>query len=161
MGFLRSSLLRSLPIYIALMILMQSARGDCLSRCDPMCDRRQAYCQQRYNECSASCVGKGSHDYGAIAYSRITGRLGFSNKRDTRDEAEDEAIEACKSSDCEVIVWVDGSCGAIATAQDGRVTWGLGNTAREAQINALQECQMPRRGICNVKGSICSRGRAD
>jgi hypothetical protein len=62
----------------------------------------------RYN-CSAQCAGKGSHDYGAIAYSRQTGATGWSKNRDTREEAETDALENCDATNCEVRVFTGGN----------------------------------------------------
>jgi hypothetical protein len=57
----------------------------------------------------AQCAGKGSHDYGAIAYSRRTGATGWSKNRDTREEAETDALENCDATNCEVRVFTGGN----------------------------------------------------
>ena len=152
---------RKLAIGVLLMGSVGVANADCLSRCLPMCDYREPYCQEMRNECFAKCPGKGSHDFGAIAYSRATGATGWSNKRDTRDEAEQSALEYCGERDCEIEVWFDGTCAAIAVGNGGRPTWALGDTAREAQVNSLAKCRDAGGGACEVKESACSRGAAD
>lgn len=154
-----------LPIKLGIGFLVMASVGvshaDCLTRCLPMCDYRQPYCREMQDQCSAQCAGKGSHDFGAIAYSRSTGSTGWSNKRDTRDEAESSALEYCGEGDCEIEVWFDGTCAAIATGNDGQPRWALGATAQEAQTNSVAKCQDEGGGTCEVRETACSRGRAD
>jgi Domain of unknown function (DUF4189) len=141
------------------------ASADCLSRCLSGCGASvndSPFCREVKTRCYAQCPGMGSHDFGAIAYSPSTGASGWSNKYDTQEEAENGALEECRkeASDCEIEVWFDDNCGAIA-AGDKEVSWGLGNTAREAQLGALEKCRQGGDDNCEVKASVCSRGRAD
>jgi hypothetical protein len=163
--FLRSVLKVSLAVRLSAIGLVPAANADCLSRCLGGCEFARSddrYCRDVQIRCGAFCPRKGSHDFGAIAYSPSTGATGWSNKRDTQEEAEDAALENCQShaSDCAVEVWFDGKCGAIAAGQDN-VSWGLGDTERQAQAEALGECRRGGASNCEVKKSVCSRGRAD
>jgi hypothetical protein len=161
MAFLRNLLLSGLSICLVMIGSVPLANADCLSRCLPMCDYNQPYCRDLRNNCSTQCAGKGSHDYGAIAYSRQTGATGWSKNRDTREEAETDALENCDATNCEVEVWLDDTCAAVSAAENGRPVWALGATARQAQVNALEKCSVEGGRKCEVKESVCSRGRAD
>jgi len=152
-------------LWIVALGVVSGANADCLSRCLGGCGASVSdgpYCQEVKNRCSAQCVGKGSHDYGAIAYSPSTGANGWSNKSDTREEAENTALKECgkRASDCEIEVWFDDKCGAVA-AGEKEVSWGLGNTAREAQLSALEKCRQGEDHKCELRASVCSRGPAD
>jgi len=130
-------------LWIVALGVVSGANADCLSRCLGGCGASVSdgpYCQEVKNRCSAQCVGKGSHDYGAIAYSPSTGANGWSNKSDTREEAENTVAVA---------------------AGEKEVSWGLGNTAREAQLSALEKCRQGEDHKCELRASVCSRGPAD
>jgi hypothetical protein len=165
---LRRKLFLSRPSIGAIFLLFLgsvcAASADCLSRCLGSCTGRYdtQYCRDVNNRCGGQCAGKGSHDYGAIAYSRRTGATGWSNKYDTRDEAESRALDECRAraTDCEIEVWFDDTCGAVAAGDKG-VSWGLGDTARKAQLAALEKCSNAGGTNCEVKESACSRGAAD
>lgn len=163
MALLRNLLLCVLSICLVMVGQVTLSNADCLSRCLPMCDYNQPYCRDQHDRCSAQCAGKGSHDYGAIAYSPSTGFTGWSNKQDSREEAESVAFEECSASatDCVVEVWFDDTCAALSAGEKGRPTWALGGTAREAQVNALEKCRGEGGRTCEVKESVCSRGVAD
>jgi hypothetical protein len=142
-----------------------SAKADCLSRCLSGCEFSRPddrYCGDVRTRCGAWCAGKGSHDYGAIAYSPSTGATGWSNKHDTQKEAESAALEECRAyaRDCSIEVWFDSTCGAIAAGSNG-TSWGLGDTTRRAQLAALEKCRKGGGRNCEVKESVCSRGAAD
>jgi len=165
MRFLRTLLTGILWMSLVAIGVTTGASADCLSRCLGTCATSafdNPYCQGVQTSCYAECPGKGSHDYGAIAYSRSTEASGWSNKRDTKEEAENVALEKCgkEASDCEIEVWFDRKCGAVAAGNE-EISWGLGNTGREAQLDALEGCRQSGDHNCKVRTSACSRGRSD
>jgi len=166
MDFIRNPLGGGIWICLATMALASQANADCLSRCLGGCEFPRPddrYCQDVRTKCAYQvCPGKGSHDYGAIAYSPSTGATGWSNKNDTRTEAENAALAECltEATDCAIEVWFDDTCGALAVGDNG-TSFGLGETARSAQLAALNECRKGGGRNCEVKESVCSRGAAD
>jgi len=148
----------------AIAVSSSAAYADCLSRCLGTCANSisEPYCKEVKNRCYAQCSNAGTHDYGAIAYSSSTEAYGWSNKRDTQEEAENAALEQCgkRASDCEIEVWFDQKCGAVA-AGGNWVGSGWGDTQRQAESEALKVCRQGGDDTCAVKASACSRGDAD
>lgn len=147
-----------------------AADADCLSQCLGTCANNvsEPYCRQVQQTCRyAQCPNTGGRvysapEYGAIAYSSDTGAYGWSNKRSTRAEAENAALERCgkRASDCAIEVWFDRKCGAVA-AGDKWVGSGWGVTERQAQSEALKVCRQGGDDTCEVKVTACSSGNAD
>ncbi|MDG3575821.1 DUF4189 domain-containing protein [Rhizobium sp. YJ-22] len=83
-------------------------------------------------------IAHASDSFGAIAYSRETGSLGWSYDHPSRRAAERTAMNNCGESDCEVL-WFKNACGAIAAGPDG---WGSGwgNNRRRAEREAVNSC---------------------
>jgi hypothetical protein len=145
-----------------------AAHADCLSACLGTCANNvsEPFCRQVQHTCYYDqCVAGHDHSgpkYGAIAYSSDTGAYGWSNKRGTQAEAENVALEQCgkRASDCEIEVWFDRRCGAVA-AGDKWVGHGWGATQQQAQSQALQDCRQEGDNACEVKVTACSNGDAD
>ena len=97
--------------------------------------------------------------YGAIAYDRHSGAYGYSYNWESRIKAEAVAMRNCEQqgSDCEVMVWFDRQCGAVAANGDGGAAyWGLGDTKNAAKAAALRKCERAHGERCEVKVARCS-----
>ena len=99
----------------------------------------------------------GQNDYwGALAYSRATGRYGFAYDYSTQAEAINHAVVECGVRDCRGVVWFHNACGAFAR---GRGTWGwaIGETRWQAQERALAECRKHGGGCRTIAWSCTTR----
>lgn len=76
--------------------------------------------------------------FGAIAYSRSSGALGWSYDHSSRRSAEGAAVNSCGRYDCKVL-WFKNGCGAVAAGPDG---WGSGwgGNRRRAEREAYNSC---------------------
>ena len=98
--------------------------------------------------------------YGAIAYGKKSGAWGYSYHWDSRAKAESVAMENCSKNgnDCEVMVWFQRECGAVAAPADaGAAYWGLGDGEGAAREEAMRQCTKDGGKGCEVKVSQCSR----
>ena len=84
--------------------------------------------------------------------------LGLLYKWSSRAKAESVAMQTCAkyAKDCEVTVWYDRECGAVAADQGPTAFWGIGNTVSQARATALNECMKGGRKGCAVQVSQCS-----
>ncbi len=98
--------------------------------------------------------------FGAIAYGRKSGAWGYSYNWESRDRAQNEAMKNCaqNGNDCEVMVWFDRECGAVAARGDSDAAyWGLGDGEGAAREEAMRQCAKDGGKQCEVKVSRCSR----
>lgn len=80
--------------------------------------------------------------FGAIAYSKSTGALGYSYGHYSQNDAEQDALSRCDASDREVIGWVRNAYGALAVGDDSAACgWAWGTTRDDAERAALAECK--------------------
>jgi len=100
-----------------------------------------------------------SVSYGAIAYGRSSGAWGYSYRWGSRAKAERVALQNCAQhgNDCEVMVWFDRKCGAVASGESETAFWGLGDSEGEARRDALRKCADDGRKSCEVQVSRCSK----
>ncbi len=77
--------------------------------------------------------------YGAIAWHRESGSLGYSYDFNTVRLAATEALNQCGNERCEIVIAIQNECGAIA---DGQKAFAAkkGATRAEAQTKALNAC---------------------
>ena len=84
--------------------------------------------------------------YGALAYSLEEGVYGYGTDYDTRDEAEDVALDECvkllesNETECVVELWFKNGYGALAEGNNGFGT-GHGTYRQDAQLMALENCK--------------------
>jgi Domain of unknown function (DUF4189) len=97
----------------------------------------------------------GALGWGAIAISRDTGRVGYSQGFNSAIEAEQAAVGLCKARDCRPVVNFTKACGAVAQAPDASWAWGWDHDSAGAQKRALISCSQYGAG-CRVVGWICS-----
>ncbi len=95
--------------------------------------------------------------YGAIAYSPSTGRYGTSWNFTSQAEANRGAMNICNRSDCQVLLPLENSCGALLRARNGGYVWSGGRTLYEAKLSASNECTRLHKS-CKFVCSLCSRG---
>ena len=96
-------------------------------------------------------------DYGAIAYSRHSGKYGYATRGHSREDAEERAMRDCHASDCKVEVWFKNQCGALATANHGEVTgWAHDSDLRIAKENALRNCDEHGGHHCSILIFACA-----
>ena len=115
-------------------------------------------CTESRDECVARCSNVGP-SFGAIAYGPGSGAWGSAYDWDSREKAESTAMANCQkyANDCEVEVWFQDQCGAVA-AEDGRsVYWGLGDGEGAAREDAMSKCAKGGGKNCQVQASQCSR----
>ena len=101
-------------------------------------------------------------DYGAIAYSRNTGRYGSSWRYTYSNLARNTALDNCRNSngrpkDCVVEVLFNNKCAALARKRNNTQVVAAGfssNSRREAGNNALSACGRN----CQLVTTICSNG---
>jgi hypothetical protein len=121
-------------------------------------DYYEGQCSQHTTTCTNPEPPKPA--FGAIAYGRNSGAFGYSYGWDSQAKAESVAMENCgkNGKDCEVMVWFDRKCGAVAARSDSTAAyWGLGDGAGAANSQALSQCTKDGGQNCEVKVSQCSR----
>ncbi|MBP0007153.1 MULTISPECIES: DUF4189 domain-containing protein [unclassified Roseofilum] len=81
-------------------------------------------------------------DYGAIAYSRSTGRWGASWQHLYSDLARDRALYNCDRRDCVVEALIENTCGALARKRNNTqvVATGFSDRRDRAVNRALAAC---------------------
>lgn len=97
--------------------------------------------------------------FGAIAYSRNSGAIGYSYDHASRSSAEGRAMNECraKGRGCKVVLWFKNACGAVAGGSDG---WGSGwgGNRQVAERQATNSCSNYSGG-CRVLTWACTSGR--
>ncbi|GAT16286.1 DUF4189 domain-containing protein [Mycolicibacterium thermoresistibile] len=94
-------------------------------------------------------------NWGAIAFSRYTGNVGYTQYFPTRFAAETAAVSQCAAFDCVAVVHFSNACGAIAQGIDLTWGWGWDATPFGAQSAAIASCSTAGIG-CRPLGWICS-----
>jgi hypothetical protein len=125
--------------------------------CNTMCSRyEEGQCVEHTQTCTTPPPPE---KFGAIAYGRTSGAWGYSYNWNSRAKAESAAMQNCgqRAKDCEVIVWYDRRCGAVAVDQGGGVYWGIGDGSGQANGIAQKQCAKGGGKGCAVKVSQCSR----
>ena len=144
------------PVVMAFGVLATTAAQA--QFCSTTCSRyEEGQCVEHTQTCTTTPSAP-SDSYGAIAYSRTSGSWGYSYKWSSRAKAESVAMQTCAkyAKDCEVTVWYDRECGAVAADQGPTAFWGIGNTVSQARATALNECMKGGRKGCAVQVSQCS-----
>ena len=77
--------------------------------------------------------------FGAIAYHRASGSYGFAVDRRSAREAKVEALKQCSNTDCEVVLSLKASCGAVAKSPKSHFA-SRGTTREEAETKARRQC---------------------
>jgi hypothetical protein len=137
-----------------LLWLAASAHAQCSTVCS---NYIQGECSEHTTTCAAPAPPKPA--YGAIAYGRKSGAWGSSDHWGSEAKAESVAMSNCKKNgdDCEVMVWYERKCGAVASAKGDAAYWGLGDGEGAANENALASCEKDGGKDCKIEVAECSR----
>ena len=138
-------------------MLALTGSATALEQCETYCSRyEQGQCVEHAQRCTYTPPAP---LFGAIAYGRKSEAWGDSYSWGSREEAEKVALQICaqKGDDCEILVWFDRQCGAVATGENGAPFWGLGDGIGAARGSALAKCSESGSKNCDVKASTCSR----
>jgi serine/threonine-protein kinase len=95
--------------------------------------------------------------YGAIAYSPSTRRFGSSWNYRSQTEAEQRALAICNRDDCQILLSLANSCGALAVARNGGYAWSDGGSLYEAKLLTSNLCTREFKS-CKLICSVCAKG---
>ena len=151
---------------VALGVLLALAAGVparvqayCANECKRI-DPKVGYCIE-YGPVSPGCTESSApaRSYGAIAYGSKSGAWGTSYHWGNEAKAESAAMQSCAQhgDDCEVMVWFDRKCGAVAAAEGALAFWGLGDSEEQARADAQNKCEEGGGKNCGVQASQCSK----
>lgn len=94
--------------------------------------------------------------FGAIAFSPSSSSYGYSYGHPSRAAAESRAYGECaaRSGGCQVVLWFQSACGALAQGYNG---WGSawGNSRAQAERNAIAQCSR-HTGGCGILAWVCT-----
>jgi hypothetical protein len=137
--------------------------GSCLYRCESSTcydfSNTTVMCQELRAKCQAQCSRPAKNSFGSIAISRKDKTTGWSYGYDTKDQAEKAAVANCTKaggSGCEVYIYFNNECGAVATDGGKIITWGTDAAKQSAIQGALRECSKGGGKNCVIKASQCS-----
>ena len=141
-------------------LVLLTASAPARAQCSFGCNRyEQGQCVE-YRTCTPSVPGASAPavSYGAIAYGRTSKAWGFSYRWGNRAKAESVAMQNCAQhgNDCEVMVWFDRRCGAVASGEGTTAFWGLGRSDGQARADARNKCVNGGGKNCEVQVSACS-----
>lgn len=78
------------------------------------------------------------YNYGAIALSPSTGRIGYSTDYGDTNGAQNGAMSECRYDDCRVVARFANGCGAVAySGRAGLYTYGASSSRSAARTQAL------------------------
>jgi serine/threonine-protein kinase len=140
------------------LLLIALGRAASAQVCETSCSRyEEGQCVEYTETCTTPPPPE---SYGAIAYGRSSRAWGYSYQWDSREKAEQVALQNCgqHGDDCEIMVWFDRKCGAVAAGAEGTdAYWGLEDTDSGARSRALAECEKDGTQGCEIEVSQCSR----
>ena len=92
--------------------------------------------------------------YAAIAFSQANGYSGYANRYDSRDGAEERALQECGES-CEIVIWARDACAAlfVGAGNGYGVAWSADEG--EAVRSAADQCDA-RTTDCELRAGVCS-----
>ena len=125
--------------------------------CSTMCSMyEEGQCVEYTQTCTSPSTPAPS--YGAIAYGRTSRAWGYSYRWNSQAKAESVAMQNCAQhgNDCEVMVWFDRKCGAVASGEGTTAFWGLGDSDGQARAAAQNKCVEGGGKGCEVQVSQCS-----
>ncbi|MEN9216635.1 MAG: DUF4189 domain-containing protein [Gloeomargarita sp. HHBFW_bins_162] len=98
--------------------------------------------------------------FGAIAYNNVDGSYGYGYNFPDRASAEARALQECErvsgGKPCEVLVWFQNACGAIAKDGRNNAGSGWGETKELAQKEAVASCRSIGGADCAVVETVCT-----
>ncbi len=94
---------------------------------------------QSADAASAKALKLFRSDDGAIAFHPASGSFGYAVDRRSVREAKVEALKQCNHADCEVVLTLKNSCGALANNKQAYFA-SRGATRAEAEAKARRQC---------------------
>src|SRR6266481_6250689 len=81
-------------------------------------------------------------EYGAIAWDKQTGKLGWKWNQPTQNRADEVALSVCGASGCKVIIRAGPAmCAALASTDDGKYIGAARRKDRDsARVASLKDC---------------------
>ena len=139
----------------AIALAVSASAQACVSGCSNYIEGK---CSQWTTCIPGSSPPVSMPSYGAIAYGRGSRAWGNSYRRGSRAKAESVAMQNCAQhgDDCEVMVWFDRRCGAVAVGEGTAAYWGLGRSDSQARSIAQKQCENDGTKDCEVLVSRCS-----
>jgi len=125
---------------------------DCTTECSMY---QEGECIEYWHHCTEDLP---VFSFGAIAYGRTSRAWGYSYSWDSQAKAESVALQNCAQhgNDCEVMVWFEHKCGAVAAGDGTDAFWGLGDSDGAARDEAQNKCVSGGGANCEVQVSQCS-----
>jgi hypothetical protein len=80
----------------------------------------------------AATAAAADDNFGAIAFSSSSGATGYSYDYDSRDGAEERALQECGPG-CKVVLWFKNACGALAVGEGSGYGTGWASSRSEAE----------------------------
>ena len=117
--------MRLVPAALALVVPVALAAPDARAQfCNtPYCSRWESGQCVQFSQlvCKTNTNSGPTYSYGAIAYGAVSRAYGYSYAWGTRQMAEDVAMKNCAQhgSDCQIMVWFERKCGAVAQGTGG------------------------------------------
>jgi len=95
--------------------------------------------------------------FGAIAYAPSSGANGYCYGYASRRDAEYRAMAECgaRSGGCQIAIWFQNACGAVASGYRGGWGSAWGNGRAEAEYNALAQCSRYTTN-CSIRVWACT-----
>jgi hypothetical protein len=93
-------------------------------------------------------------NFGAIAFSSGSGATGHSYDYDSRDGAEERALQECGPG-CKVVLWFKNACGALAVGDGSGFGTGWASSRSEAENLAMGYCRQ-NTGGCQISRWACT-----
>src|ERR1700676_4115178 len=162
---LRWLFLPALCVVLGVVAQPAPAQDNCYDYCIYSCptDSSRSECT---NNCATRCspggdlsnTWSGSAPNGAIAYGKDSGAFGFAYNQRSSSAADHVALSNCAQhgQDCEIVLRLTHSCGAVAAGADGKFATGEGPAQDQAQNNALAACAQIAGGDCHIQTWTCS-----
>jgi len=117
-----------------------------------------ALASQSAEEVLTAAASTAYDEFAAIAYCQSSRRWGYAFNHGTRAGAESAAIARCGDACCEVVVWVENGCAALAVGDEGRYGWSFRygtNDLSTAMNEAMSQCNS-RTTNCRVEAWTCT-----
>ena len=102
----------------------------------------------------AATAAAADDNFGAIAFSSSSGATGYSYDYDSRDGAEERALQECGPG-CKVVLWFKNACGALAVGEGSGYGTGWASSRSEAENLAMGYCRQ-NTGGCEISRWVCT-----
>ena len=106
----------------------------------------------------AATAAAADENFGAIAFSSSSGATGYSYDYDSRDGAEERALQECGPG-CKVVLWFKNACGALAVGEGSGYGTGWASSRSEAENLAMGYCRQNTSG-CEISRWACTTSPA-